>query len=650
MISTYISVALLIGLVLVIRRPFARAFGAKAAYALWALPLARLVMPPLPHWMSPRNWLMSGETAGDTAASRAFIPHDAVMSGPPVPSLKPDIVSVTATPAPVEPAQSWVFETAEPATSSVFSLPSLALVASLLIAIVLIGALGIIARQAWAQMTFSRLIRYDSTPAEGRLAALAAMVQREVGLRRDVPVRTSLLCGAPLVTGVLRPVILVPSWFEEDYTPEEQRIALTHEAMHVKRGDLLALQLAHLMVAFQWINPLAWRAMDAFRADQEAACDADVLALNTTSPRSYGATLLKAIRQSRPHSAPAFAAALPLNHSIKDRFAMLQADTPTRPRKRLALALTLSAGTAAMLATASTVSADEPDLEGGERYTKEFIYRSDSDGRQMVLLTNPMAEFEVHMSQLDAIEWPTPPEPPLPPMPPMELDMDLDFSALEELQIELQNLHGIRHLIELNLDSNVTHLDGKQIIELSQDGASIRMEIDEEMFEELEARIEEQAARIEEQAELIEEEAERWAEQFEAEYEVHFEAFEAEMEAVAARVEAITDSDEFEELMESGTLAIEELQEACDDVDFDGVDVAVVESGSGDKAVCIDRTRADLSDETILAAVMSDPNLTEAEKEAFVKNRNQNVRITIHRDEQRSDRHRDRDRDSELED
>ncbi len=612
-------------------------------------------MPPLPHWMSPRNWLMSGETAGDVAASKGFITQDAVVAGPPAPGLKPDMVSVPATPAPVEPAQGWVFDTAEPATSSFFSLPSLALIASLLIAVVLIGALGIIARQAWAQMTFSRLIRYDSRPAEGRLAALAAMVQREVGLRRDVPVRTSLLCGAPLVTGVLRPVILVPSWFEEDYTPEEQRVALTHEAMHVKRGDLLALQLAHLMVAFQWINPLARRAMDAFRADQEAACDADVLARGTTSPRTYGATLLKAIRQSRPHSAPAFAAALPLNHSIKDRFAMLQADTPTQPRKRLALALTLSAGTAAMLATASTVSADEPELEGGERYTKELVYRSDSDdGRQMVLLTNPMAEFEVHMSQLDEIEWPTPPEPPMPPMPPMQLDMEMDFSALEELQIELQNLHGIRHLIELNLDSNITHLDGKQIIELSQDGASIRMEIDEDMLEELEDRIEEQEDRIEEQAERIEEEAERWAEQFEAEYEVHFEAFEAEMEAASARVEAITDSYEFEELLDSGTSAIEELRDACDDVDFDGGDVAVVESESGDKAVCIDRTRADLSDETILAAVMSDPNLSEAEKDAFMQNRNQNVRITIHRDMHRDDRdrHRDRDRDrnSELED
>ena len=646
MISTYISVALLIGLVLAVRRPFARAFGAKAAYALWALPLARIVMPPLPHWMSPRNWMASGDTtAGESAAPQTFTLRDAIVAGPPAPSVKVDVL---AAPAPVEPAQAWVFETAEPATSSLFSLPSLALIASLLVAVVLIGALGIIARQAWAQITFSRLIRYDSRPAEGRLAALATTVQREVGLRRSVPVRTSLLCGAPLVTGVLRPVILVPSWFEEDYTLEEQRIALTHEAMHVKRGDLLALQVAHIMVAFQWINPLAWRAMDAFRADQEAACDADVLARGTTSPRSYGATLLKAIRQSRPHSAPTFAAALPLNHSIKDRFAMLQADTPTRPRKRLALALTLSAGTAAMLATASTVSADEPELEGGETYTREFIYRSDEGDRQMVLLTNPMAKFELHMSQLDAIDWPTPPDAPMPPMPNMEFELHLE--ALEDLQIELRGLERLRgleelaELSELSELGNITHLNGKQIIELSEDGASIRIEFDEEILEALEERIEAQAERVEAEAERIEDEAERWADQFELEYEIKFEAFEAEMEAAAARVEAITDSGEFESLMESGTLAIEELHDACDDFDFDGESVAVIESESGDKAVCIDRSGSDLSDETILAAVMSDTSLTEAEKEAFQKNRDQNVRISIHREIRRGDHH------SELED
>jgi len=39
------AVSLLIVLVLIIRRPFARMFGARAAYALWMLPFIRLVMP-----------------------------------------------------------------------------------------------------------------------------------------------------------------------------------------------------------------------------------------------------------------------------------------------------------------------------------------------------------------------------------------------------------------------------------------------------------------------------------------------------------------------------------------------------------------------------------------------------------------------------
>ncbi len=37
----------LIALVLVLRRPVSRHFGAQAAYALWALPFLRLLMPPI---------------------------------------------------------------------------------------------------------------------------------------------------------------------------------------------------------------------------------------------------------------------------------------------------------------------------------------------------------------------------------------------------------------------------------------------------------------------------------------------------------------------------------------------------------------------------------------------------------------------------
>jgi len=47
-VGTALAVSLLIVLVLLLRVPVARYFGANAAYALWAAPLIRLVLPPLP--------------------------------------------------------------------------------------------------------------------------------------------------------------------------------------------------------------------------------------------------------------------------------------------------------------------------------------------------------------------------------------------------------------------------------------------------------------------------------------------------------------------------------------------------------------------------------------------------------------------------
>ena len=44
--DTLLWTGALIALVMVLRRPVARHFGAGAAYALWFLPLARLIVPP----------------------------------------------------------------------------------------------------------------------------------------------------------------------------------------------------------------------------------------------------------------------------------------------------------------------------------------------------------------------------------------------------------------------------------------------------------------------------------------------------------------------------------------------------------------------------------------------------------------------------
>ena len=51
LIEALIASTLLMGFVLLVRKPAQRAFGPQLAYWLWALPALRLVTPPL-----PANW------------------------------------------------------------------------------------------------------------------------------------------------------------------------------------------------------------------------------------------------------------------------------------------------------------------------------------------------------------------------------------------------------------------------------------------------------------------------------------------------------------------------------------------------------------------------------------------------------------------
>ena len=53
MMETLLWTAVLIAFVLLIRRPVSRSLGPQTAYALWALPALRLILPPieLPAWM-----------------------------------------------------------------------------------------------------------------------------------------------------------------------------------------------------------------------------------------------------------------------------------------------------------------------------------------------------------------------------------------------------------------------------------------------------------------------------------------------------------------------------------------------------------------------------------------------------------------------
>jgi bla regulator protein blaR1 len=109
-----------------------------------------------------------------------------------------------------------------------------------------------------------------------------------------VKVARSPLVPAPLAFGVVDKAVILPDDFDDRYAPRERHFAIGHELMHHRRGDLIANVFALILLSLHWFNPIAHFAFRAFRADQEAACDASVLNGASDDDRhAYGSALVK---------------------------------------------------------------------------------------------------------------------------------------------------------------------------------------------------------------------------------------------------------------------------------------------------------------------------------------------------------------------
>ena len=299
------STALML-LVLALRRPVAAAFGARIAYALWALPALRLLLPPLPGW-SP-FW-----QAAPTA---------------------PAVVAVAPV---VDPVAVATF--AAPAEQSLDLLPLLALV----------WVAGGLLWFGWQMLRYRRFV----ARALGRAVPL--------GDAGPIAVLVSPAVAGPLAAGIRHRRIFLPADFATRYTADERRLALAHENAHHARGDLIANLAGLVVLALHWWNPVAHWAWRAFRADQELACDATVLAGAAPEHRlAYGRAVLKSACGATP------AAACAMNHKnqLKQRIVMMKPRPQTAARLFAGTlsALTLVAGGLVLTASGSAAAPVPPAL------------------------------------------------------------------------------------------------------------------------------------------------------------------------------------------------------------------------------------------------------------------------------------------------
>ncbi len=275
LLDTLLWTAGLIALVLLIRRPVAHWFGPQIAYALWAIPALRLLMPPveLPAWLNPApQEVAPAATFADArpteAASGDFLftivqPH-----------------APAATLGRLDAAPSLLMPTTP--------MPIL----EICISVWLVGA----AIFLW--LRFSAYFRLRRELLEDA---------REVGRCGRVRLLESSGASAPLAFGVIDPVVALPQGFMAQADITARNMALAHELSHHSARDLLANMIVQPLFALHWFNPLGRYGWLAMRRDQEAACDARVMAEKAPEERAVYASLITTFA-----AGPKFALAAPM--------------------------------------------------------------------------------------------------------------------------------------------------------------------------------------------------------------------------------------------------------------------------------------------------------------------------------------------------
>lgn len=435
-----IASSLLMLLVLVLRAPVRRVFGAGVAYALWLLPVARLLLPPLPG-AGRLTWIFAPIVArlNDTQVAGGVLDAQ---------RLPPALADHAVMRAQFESAAG----TADMALVPLSVVDGGAPLAQVLPGLWLLGAILFI---GW------HLIRY-------RLFVGHMLSSARATVFGPVRVIESDSASGPLAFGIWRKYVAFPSDFKDRYDADEQALALAHELTHHARGDLIANWIALVVLALHWFNPIAWRAFRAFRADQEMACDERVLAGRAASVRhAYGRAIVKSA-----HGGAVFAAChLHTINELKGRLRMLSKDRVSKAR--------LAGGATAVAAVALvSLGLTASGTQAAERLRSQV---KASIGVDLAQLDAPKAPIASGAPQ--AADLPPPPKlaeaPPVPPAKPephrrTKIIIRTKGGKVQTIDTKSDDIDGelaralpdakIRMVVPEVIDGNCANADGKPVV------------------------------------------------------------------------------------------------------------------------------------------------------------------------------------------
>lgn len=190
-----------------------------------------------------------------------------------------------------------------------------------------IGAAGV---SGFYLLGYLRLwhLRRRSSPAPLAWSSAAHRLASKVGLTSPPDIRATPLVPGPLVCGVWRATLLIPT-DAADWPRERRDAVLVHELSHVRRRDVQAQLIAQAVCALHWFNPLAWMAARRLRREREFACDDAVLAAGV-APAWYAKELLAMASEALDRRAPVSALSMAHPSEMEGRLLAMLGGRPRR--------------------------------------------------------------------------------------------------------------------------------------------------------------------------------------------------------------------------------------------------------------------------------------------------------------------------------
>lgn len=160
----------------------------------------------------------------------------------------------------------------------------------------------------------NRISRFESAPAERKWQAAFEELKAKLHINKEIKLLQSSIVKVPLVSGVLKPIILVPAGMLANMPADLIEPILLHELAHIRRSDYLVNIIQSCVETVFFFNPFLLKLSELIKEEREACCDA--IAVDATNNKVSYVQALVACGEYTTSSAPALAFAGSKNHLL----------------------------------------------------------------------------------------------------------------------------------------------------------------------------------------------------------------------------------------------------------------------------------------------------------------------------------------------